>query len=157
MVESQIMNKNGSLLTCQWNIILRMRQDWFAFFFFLNWAKIYIQWKVQMLSKEIDEFLLINWWVLHLWIINTPVKIRNISITPESSFKPFSSQFLSCINNHCSDFWHSRLILHVFELCTVRSCSTYSIVPASLLKFSVMFLRLCQVVACICSCFLFAE
>lgn len=60
MVESQIMNKNGSLLTCQWNIILRMRQDWFAFFFFLNWAKIYIQWKVQMLSKEIDEFLQIT-------------------------------------------------------------------------------------------------
>ena len=44
-----------------------------------------------------------------------PSKIQNIFFNSESSFMPLSSQLHSSKANHCSDFYHHRLVLSVLE------------------------------------------
>lgn len=116
----------------------------------------------------------------HFWVIQIAIKIEIVTITPESSCKPFPSQCPSPLkrqaqfNGFCLS-WDSftwnftvsdrfclswKFITWNFTV-SDRFCLSWTFIymefySVRLLLISMMFLRLTQIVACTCGLFLFA-
>jgi hypothetical protein len=78
----------------------------------LNWGIINTQWCTLIIKYVVRWF-----WQMPAACSHTPIKIGNISITPEISLRSLFSHFphSSPSGNHCFNFY-SRWLLHTFSL-----------------------------------------
>ena len=53
---------------------------------------------------------------VYTFINITPIKIQNISSSPEGCLLPTSGQSIPTVGNHCFDFYHHSLVLPILEL-----------------------------------------